>query len=146
RSRRRGAGRRRRKHWGWWCCSCRFPLACPSWSRAGTELNVGRGPADVSQSAELLQNVSESRRSGVGRRGGGGLSYATASRPGSGTLRAMFKDVSLSAVVAGFIAVLVGITSSIAIVFQAAQALGATPAQTTSWVWALGVGMAVTSI
>ena len=58
----------------------------------------------------------------------------------------MLKDVSLSAVVAGFIAVLVGITSSIAIVFQAAQALGATPAQTTSWVWALGVGMAVTSI
>lgn len=58
----------------------------------------------------------------------------------------MFKDVSFSAVVAGFIAVLVGITSSIAIVFQAAQALGATQAQTTSWVWALGVGMAVTSI
>jgi benzoate membrane transport protein len=58
----------------------------------------------------------------------------------------MFKDVSFSAVVAGFIAVLVGITSSIAIVFQAAQSLGATQAQTTSWVWALGVGMAVTSI
>ncbi|MFL6625848.1 MAG: benzoate/H(+) symporter BenE family transporter [Vitreoscilla sp.] len=58
----------------------------------------------------------------------------------------MFKDVSFSAVVAGFIAVLVGITSSIAIVFQAAQALGATPGQTTSWIWALGVGMAVTSI
>jgi len=58
----------------------------------------------------------------------------------------MLKDVSFSAVVAGFIAVLVGITSSIAIVFQAAQALGATPAQTTSWVWALGVGMAVTSV
>jgi len=58
----------------------------------------------------------------------------------------MLKDVSFSAVVAGFIAVLVGITSSIAIVFQAAQALGATQAQTTSWVWALGVGMAVTSI
>ena len=58
----------------------------------------------------------------------------------------MFKDVSFSAVVAGFIAVLVGITSSIAVVFQAAQALGATSAQTTSWIWALGVGMAVTSI
>lgn len=58
----------------------------------------------------------------------------------------MLKDVSFSAIVAGFIAVLVGITSSIAIVFQAAQALGATPAQTTSWVWALGVGMAVTSV
>ena len=58
----------------------------------------------------------------------------------------MFKDLSLSAVVAGFIAVLVGFTSSVAIVFQAAQALGATPAQTTSWMWALGVGTGLTSI
>ncbi len=58
----------------------------------------------------------------------------------------MFKDVSLSAIVAGFIAVLVGFTSSVAIIFQAAQALGATPAQITSWLWALGIGMGVTSI
>src|SRR5215467_6927669 len=58
----------------------------------------------------------------------------------------MLKDVSLSAAVAGFIAVLVGFTSSVAIVFQAAQALGATPAQTTSWMWALGVGTGLTSI
>jgi benzoate membrane transport protein len=58
----------------------------------------------------------------------------------------MFKDLSLSAVVAGFIAVLVGFTSSVAIVFQAAQALGATAAQTTSWMWALGVGTGLTSI
>jgi len=58
----------------------------------------------------------------------------------------MLKDVSLSAVVAGFIAVLVGFTSSVAIVFQAAQALGATPAQTTSWIWSLGLGMGLTSI
>ena len=40
-----------------------------------------------------------------------------------------WQEVSLSAVVAGFVAVLVGYTSSVAIVFQAAQALGATPAQ-----------------
>jgi len=58
----------------------------------------------------------------------------------------MLKDVSLSAAVAGFIAVLVGFTSSVAIVFQAAQALGATPAQTTSWMWALGLGTGLTSI
>ena len=58
----------------------------------------------------------------------------------------MFKDVSLSAVVAGFIAVLVGFTSSVAIVFQAAQGLGATPEQITSWMWALGVGTGLTSI
>ena len=58
----------------------------------------------------------------------------------------MWKDLSLSAVVAGFIAVLVGFTSSVAIVFQAALALGATPAQTTSWLWALGLGMGLTSL
>ena len=52
-----------------------------------------------------------------------------------------FKDLSLSAFTAGFVAVLVGFTSSVAIVFQAAQAFGATPAQTTSWIWALGLGM-----
>ena len=57
-----------------------------------------------------------------------------------------FRDLSLSAVVAGFVAVLVGFTSSVAIVFQAAAAMGATPAQTTSWIWALGLGMGLTSL
>jgi len=57
-----------------------------------------------------------------------------------------FRDLSLSTAVAGFVAVLVGFTSSVAIVFQAAQALGATQAQTTSWMWALGIGMGLTSI
>ncbi|HEX2013231.1 MAG TPA: benzoate/H(+) symporter BenE family transporter [Roseateles sp.] len=56
------------------------------------------------------------------------------------------QDLSLSAAVAGFVAVLVGFTSSVAIVFQAAQALGATPAQTSSWIWALGLGMGITSL
>jgi benzoate membrane transport protein len=57
-----------------------------------------------------------------------------------------FKDISLSAAIAGFVAVLVGFTSSVAIVFQAAQAFGATPAQITSWIWALGVGMGLCSL
>jgi benzoate membrane transport protein len=48
--------------------------------------------------------------------------------------------------VAGFVAVLVGFTSSVVIVFQAAAALGATPAQTASWIWALGLGMGLTSL
>ncbi len=52
----------------------------------------------------------------------------------------------LSALVAGFVAVLVGFTSSVVIVFQAAAALGATPAQTASWIWALGLGMGLTSL
>lgn len=57
-----------------------------------------------------------------------------------------FKDLSLSAATAGFVAVLVGFTSSVAIVFQAAQAFQATPAQITSWMWALGLGMGLCSL
>ena len=61
-------------------------------------------------------------------------------------LRSLARDFSLPAVVAGFVAVLVGFTSSVVIVFQAAAALGATPAQARSWIWALGLGMGLTSI
>jgi benzoate membrane transport protein len=60
--------------------------------------------------------------------------------------RSFFRDLSLSAMVAGFVAVLVGFTSSVAIVFAAAQALGANTAQTASWIWALGLGMGLTSL
>lgn len=56
-----------------------------------------------------------------------------------------FKDLSLSAFTAGFVAVLVGFTSSVAIVFQAAQAFGATPEMIASWMWALGLGMGLAS-
>ncbi len=52
-----------------------------------------------------------------------------------------FRDLSPSAVTAGFVAVLVGFTSSVAIVFQAALAFGATNEQIASWMWALGWGM-----
>ena len=56
-----------------------------------------------------------------------------------------FKDLSLSAFTAGFVAVLVGFTSSVAIVFQAARAFGATPEVVSSWMWALGLGMGLAS-
>lgn len=56
-----------------------------------------------------------------------------------------FRDLNLSAATAGFVAVLVGFTSSVAIVFQAAQAFGATPELITSWMWALGLGMGLCS-
>lgn len=57
-----------------------------------------------------------------------------------------FKDLSLSAATAGFVAVLVGFTSSVAIVFQAAQAFNASPELITSWMWALGVGMGLCTV
>ena len=61
-------------------------------------------------------------------------------------MRRIWRDFSVSTWMAGFVAVLVGFTSSAAIVFSAAQALGATPEQTVSWMWALGIGMGVTSL
>ncbi|MCL6416112.1 benzoate/H(+) symporter BenE family transporter [Aestuariirhabdus sp. Z084] len=53
---------------------------------------------------------------------------------------------AVSRLSAGFVAVLVGYTSSAAIIFQAADAAGATPEQIGSWLWALGIGMGLTSI
>jgi benzoate membrane transport protein len=61
-------------------------------------------------------------------------------------LRLLPKDLSLSAIAAGFVTVLVGFASSAAIVFQAARSMGATPAQIGSWIWALGMGMGATCI
>ncbi len=60
--------------------------------------------------------------------------------------RAWWRDLSMPAIVAGFITVLVGFASSAVIVFQAAQAVGADQAQIASWMWALGLGMGVTCI
>ena len=57
-----------------------------------------------------------------------------------------FRDWSPSAVTAGFVAVLVGFTSSVAIVFQAALAFQATPEQIASWMWALGIGMGLCTL
>ena len=58
----------------------------------------------------------------------------------------LLRDVSLSAIVAGFVTVLVGFTSSGVIVFQAAHALGAGTSEVASWMWALGLGMGITCI
>ncbi len=57
----------------------------------------------------------------------------------------LLRDLSWSSATAGFVAVLVGFTSSVALVFQAAQAFGATPEQIASWMWALGLGMGLCS-
>ncbi|MBS4017822.1 MAG: benzoate/H(+) symporter BenE family transporter [Dechloromonas sp.] len=53
---------------------------------------------------------------------------------------------SVSHLTAGFIAVLVGYTSSAAIVFQAASAAGGSAEHIGSWLWALGIGMFATSV
>src|SRR6185437_12926798 len=58
----------------------------------------------------------------------------------------MRKLFYLPNIIAGLVAVIVGFTSSVAIIFQAAAAAGATPAEISSWLLALGMGMGVTSI
>ncbi|GAC1037493.1 benzoate/H(+) symporter BenE family transporter [Pseudomonas sp. No.117] len=55
-------------------------------------------------------------------------------------------DSSPAAVVAGFVAMLVGYTSSLVLMFQAGQNAALSPGQISSWIWALSIGMAVTTI
>ena len=58
----------------------------------------------------------------------------------------MRKYVALPHIASGFVAVLVGYTSAAAIVFQAAEASGASPEQIASWMWSVGIGMGVCGI
>ena len=58
--------------------------------------------------------------------------------------RRFFGDLSVSAVIAGFIAVVVSYSGPMVVVLSAAQAGQLTPGQTTSWVWAISLGSGIT--
>lgn len=58
----------------------------------------------------------------------------------------MLKDLKLSHLVSGAVAVLVGYTGSVAIIFRAIDVVGATQAQANSWMLALGLGMGLTGL
>lgn len=58
----------------------------------------------------------------------------------------ILKYFSFSNITAGFVGVLVGFTSSAVIVFQAATTAGASPAEISSWLFALGCSLATTCI
>ncbi|MET3998460.1 benzoate/H(+) symporter BenE family transporter [Marinobacterium sp. MBR-109] len=58
----------------------------------------------------------------------------------------MLKDLSVSAIIAGLMAVLVSYSGPLAIFFQAAQNAGISVEMMTSWVWAISIGAAVTGI
>ncbi|MFT4068885.1 benzoate/H(+) symporter BenE family transporter [Paraburkholderia sp.] len=55
-------------------------------------------------------------------------------------------DTSLSTIVAGFVAMMTGYTSSLVLMFQAGQAAHLSDAQISSWIWALSIGMGVCTI
>jgi benzoate membrane transport protein len=58
----------------------------------------------------------------------------------------LLKDVSLPAIVAGFLAVLVSYSGPLAILFQAGASAGISDQMMTSWVWAISMGAAVSGI
>jgi benzoate membrane transport protein len=58
----------------------------------------------------------------------------------------MLKDLSISTIIAGLMAVLVSYSGPLAIFFQAAQNAGISVEMMTSWVWAISIGAAVTGI
>jgi benzoate membrane transport protein len=69
------------------------------------------------------------------------LPYATAAEPAS-----LRRDWSLSAVTAGFLAVLISYSGPLAIFFQAAHAAHLPNEMVASWVWAISLGAAVSGI
>jgi benzoate membrane transport protein len=58
----------------------------------------------------------------------------------------MLKDLSISTLIAGLMAVLVSYSGPLAIFFQAAQNAGISTEMMTSWVWAISIGAALTGI
>jgi benzoate membrane transport protein len=56
------------------------------------------------------------------------------------------KDLSVPAIVAGFLAVLVSYSGPLAIFFQAGTSAGISQEMMTSWVWAISMGAAISGI
>lgn len=61
-------------------------------------------------------------------------------------MQKLLHDFSVPAVFAGFITFLVGISVSAVLVIQAAQILGASSEQVTSWFWALGLAIGLSGL
>ncbi|MDX1267118.1 MAG: benzoate/H(+) symporter BenE family transporter [Oceanisphaera sp.] len=61
-------------------------------------------------------------------------------------MSSFLRDLSLSAVAAGFLAVLVSYAGPLAILFQAGASAGVSEAMMTSWVWAISMGAAISGI
>jgi benzoate membrane transport protein len=58
----------------------------------------------------------------------------------------VWRDLNLSTLTAGFVAMLTGYSSSVVLMVQAGQAAGLSNAQIASWIWALSIGMAICTL
>jgi len=61
-------------------------------------------------------------------------------------LRQIGTDASLSALVAGFLAVLISYAGPLVIVFQAARAANLSTDMTSSWIWAISIGSGISGL
>lgn len=61
-------------------------------------------------------------------------------------LKTLKQDWSLSATIAGFLAVLISYSGPLIIFFQAAQKAHVSTEMMISWIWAISIGAAVTGI
>ncbi|MFF5848286.1 benzoate/H(+) symporter BenE family transporter [[Kitasatospora] papulosa] len=66
--------------------------------------------------------------------------------PSGGPRPRLLRDLSLSAVLAGVVAVVVSYSGPLVIVLSAARAGHLDPAQTGSWIWAISIGSGLTCI
>lgn len=66
--------------------------------------------------------------------------------PAAGFVATLRADCSVSAIAAGFLAVLVSLAGPLAIFYQAAQAGQMSDAMFASWVWSITLGAAVAGI
>ncbi|SHL86345.1 benzoate/H(+) symporter BenE family transporter [Halomonas cupida] len=74
------------------------------------------------------------------------MTHPTSSSKPVGLLPSLRHDFSLSAIVAGFVAVLISYSGPLAIFFQAGEAAQVPAAMMTSWVWAISMGAALSGI
>ncbi|MFQ6575275.1 benzoate/H(+) symporter BenE family transporter [Pseudomonas sp. UM16] len=61
-------------------------------------------------------------------------------------MKTVFQDLSLSALVAGFIATLISYAGPLVIVFQAAHSAQLSAAELSSWVWAISIGSGILGV
>jgi benzoate membrane transport protein len=62
------------------------------------------------------------------------------------TLRRLRADASLSAIVAGFLAVLISYAGPLVVVFQAAHLANLSTDMTASWIWAISIGSGLSGV
>ncbi|HDR8998329.1 TPA: benzoate/H(+) symporter BenE family transporter, partial [Burkholderia vietnamiensis] len=63
-----------------------------------------------------------------------------------GAVRSIGNDWSVSAITAGFLAVLISYAGPLAILFQASQAAHVSNEMVASWVWAISIGAGVSGL